>query len=58
MAQPSKPPKLKQQPSDKVPAEPGFQKRLVDMYRKVLHTPPPRKQASQPKREQRGPTKR
>ncbi len=35
MAQP-KPPK---QP-DKVEIEPGFEKRLGQMYKKVLHTPP------------------
>ncbi|HZR02460.1 MAG TPA: hypothetical protein VFA81_04715 [Burkholderiales bacterium] len=38
MAQPSKPPKPKQ-PQDKVPTEPGFEKRLGEMYKKVLHTP-------------------
>jgi hypothetical protein len=39
MAQPSKPPKPKEPHQDKVPAEPGFQRRLADMYKKVLHTP-------------------
>jgi hypothetical protein len=34
---------------DKVPTEPGFEKRLADMYKKVLHTPPPRKRADQSK---------
>lgn len=38
MVQP-KPPKPK--PSqNKVMTEPGFQKRLGEMYKKVLHTPP------------------
>ena len=39
MAQSSKPPKPNRT-QDKVPTEPGFQKRLGDMYKKVLHTPP------------------
>ena len=33
-----------QPPQDKVPIEPGFDKRLADMYKKILHTPPQRKQ--------------
>lgn len=42
MAQPSKSPKSRQaqEPQDKVPTEPGFGKRLGEMYKKVLHTPP------------------
>jgi hypothetical protein len=46
MAQP-KPQKLKQ-PQNKVPTEPGFEGRLSDMYKKVLHTPPPRKRDTKP----------
>ena len=33
-------PKQAKQPQDKVPTESGFEKRLGDMYKKVLHTPP------------------
>jgi hypothetical protein len=36
MAQP-KPPK---KPEDKIEVESGFEKRLGEMYKKVLHTPP------------------
>jgi hypothetical protein len=42
------PPKPKQ--PGKIKVEPGFEKRLGDMYKKVLHTPPPRKQGEPPKR--------
>jgi hypothetical protein len=35
--------------TDEIKVEPGFQKRLGEMYKKVLHTPPPRKQSEQPK---------
>ena len=50
MAQPSKPPK-RAQSQDKVPTELGFEKRLGEMYKKVL--PPPRKQADHPKSKKR-----
>ena len=33
---PPKPPKRQ----EKIGTEPGFEKRLGDMYKKVLHTPP------------------
>lgn len=48
MAEP-KPPKKQ---SDKMEVEPGFQKRLADMYKKALHTPPkhvPDKRTKAPK---------
>ncbi len=38
MAQP-KSPKPKQPDKDTLPTESGFEKRLADMYKKVLHTP-------------------
>jgi hypothetical protein len=38
MAQPKPPTPSK--PEAKVPTEPGFEKRLGDMYKKVLHPPP------------------
>jgi hypothetical protein len=45
------------QPESKVPTDPGFEKRLGEMYKKVLHTPPPRKQGEpapgRPKRAKR-----
>jgi hypothetical protein len=37
---PSKRPKPNQPHQGKVPTEPGFEKRLGEMYKKVLHTPP------------------
>lgn len=33
-------PKPSKKPSDKIEIEPGFEKRLGQMYKKVLHTPP------------------
>ncbi|MGE3702540.1 MAG: hypothetical protein AB7G08_27755 [Hyphomicrobiaceae bacterium] len=35
---------------DRMPTEPGFEKRLGGMYKKVLHTPPPRKRGEPPKK--------
>jgi hypothetical protein len=58
MAQPKSSKPTRQQPQNKVPIEPGFEKRLADLYKKVLHTPPPRKQGEPPKRPPRGATKK
>ena len=33
-------PKAKKAPEEIIRIEPGFEKRLGDMYKKVLHTPP------------------
>jgi hypothetical protein len=35
---------------DKIKVEPGFEKRLGEMYKKVLHTPPPHKRGEPLKR--------
>ena len=35
-------------PRDKIEVEPGFEKRLSDIYKKALNAPPPRKQTDKP----------